>query len=142
MVTPKLETEAALALRRPRRARKIILVVEDEKLVRWTIREGLRRDYRVYAAASAEEALEILPRLKGLNGILVDVRLPGMDGLAFSQKVRDVWPKAKVFVMTAYNHESAPKDAFGVRADGYLAKPFALQVLKDMLASHLGGSSA
>ena len=39
--------------------------------------------------------------------------------------------------MTAFDQESAPRQAFSVRADGYLSKPFALETLKDMLASHL-----
>src|SRR5437867_3388240 len=50
---PKLEIERP---RLTRRVRKTILVVEDERLMRWSIREALRRDYRVRLAASAEEA--------------------------------------------------------------------------------------
>ncbi|HXX95279.1 MAG TPA: response regulator [Planctomycetota bacterium] len=128
--------------RRVRRARKTLLVVEDEKLIRWSIREALRRDFHVRAAASAEEAGKLLPRIKHLDGVLVDVRLPGMSGLEFCQKVRASWPRVKVFVMTAYSQETAARDAFGVHADAYLAKPFELETLRDMMASHLGGYSA
>jgi len=138
--TPK--PEPAAKARRARRTRKTLLVVEDEKLIRWSIRESLRRDFLVRAAGSAEEALKVLPKLKGLDGVLVDVRLPGMGGLEFCRKVRASWPKAKVFVMTAYNRETAARDAFGVHADGYLAKPFLIETLRDMMASHLGGTSA
>jgi CheY-like chemotaxis protein len=117
-------------------------VVEDEKLVRWSIREALRHEFRVRAVGSAEEAQKLLPRLKALDGLLVDVRLPGMSGLDFSRKVRASWPKVKVFVMTAFSQETAAHDAFGVHADAYLAKPFMLETLQDMMASHLGGNSA
>jgi two-component system response regulator (stage 0 sporulation protein F) len=125
-----------------RRLRKSILVVDDEKLVRWSIREALKQEYLVRVASSAEEALEILPRLRRLDGLLVDVRLPGMDGLDFSKRARAVWPNAKIFVMTAYNHATAARDAFGIHADAYLAKPFSLDTIRDMLASHIGVSSA
>jgi two-component system response regulator (stage 0 sporulation protein F) len=125
-----------------RRQRKQILVVDDEKLVRWSLREALKQDYLVRVASSAEEALEMLPRLRRLDGVLVDVRLPGMDGLDFSRQARAVWPQAKIFVMTAYNHSTAARDAFGIHADAYLAKPFSLDTVRDMLASHLGVSSA
>lgn len=134
--------ESEVKTRRVRRARKTLLVVEDEKLIRWSIREALRRDFHVRAAASAEEAQKLLPKLKNLDGLLVDVRLPGMNGLEFCQKARVSWPKVKVFVMTAYSQETAARDAFGVHADAYLAKPFEIETLRDMMASHLGGNSA
>ena len=139
MSTPKPE---AVMPRKTRRARKTLLVVEDEKLIRWSIREALKRDYHVRSAGSAEEALAILPKLRGLDGLLVDVRLPGMDGLALAGQARSAWPKVKVFVMTAYDHQTAPREAFGAHADGYLAKPFSMETLRDMLASHIGGTSA
>ena len=122
---------------RPRRDRKGLLVVDDEKLVRWSIREALRGDYRVWAAESAEQALQIAERLKHLDGVLVDIRLPGASGFELIQKLRLAHPHLKVFIMTAYDLECAPRQAFSVRADGYLAKPFAMENLQGMLASHL-----
>jgi CheY-like chemotaxis protein len=117
--------------------RKGLLVVDDEKLVRWAIRESLRGEYRVWTAESAEQAMQMLDRIKHLDGILVDVRLPGASGYELIQKVRAARPELKVFVMTAYDHQSAPRQAFSVRADGYLSKPFAMEMLHAMLASHL-----
>lgn len=118
-------------------ARRSILVVEDEKLTRWSISEALREEYRVHVAATAEQALKLVGRLKRLDGVLVDIRLPGMDGLEFVRRARTERPDLKVFVMTAYNQETTARDAFGVRADGYLTKPFDLRMLRDMLDSRL-----
>jgi len=120
-----------------RRDRKGVLVVDDEKLVRWSIREALRGQYRVWTADSAEKAVRMVRRIKHLDGVLVDIRLPGASGYELIRELRAVKPDLKVFVMTAYDRESAPRQAFSVRADGYLAKPFSLEMLKDMLASHL-----
>jgi CheY-like chemotaxis protein len=120
-----------------RRDRKGILVVDDEKLVRWSIREALRGQYRVWAAESAERALRMLDHIKHLDGVLVDIRLPGASGYELIRQMRAVHPELKVFVMTAFDQESAPRQAFSVRADGYLSKPFSMETLKDMLASHL-----
>jgi CheY-like chemotaxis protein len=119
------------------RPRKTILVVEDEKLIRWSIREALRGSYHVRLAESAEEALAKMKRLKRVDGVLVDVRLPRMDGLEFVRQARESRPGLKVFLMTAYNHDTAAREAFGIRADGYLCKPFEMETLRDMLASHL-----
>jgi CheY-like chemotaxis protein len=120
-----------------RRERRGVLVVDDDKLVRWSVRETLRGQYRVWTAESAEQAARMLPRIKHLDGVLVDIRLPGASGYEFIQQLRKERPELKVFVMTAFDHESAPRQAFSVRADGYLSKPFLMETLHDMLASHL-----
>jgi CheY-like chemotaxis protein len=120
-----------------RRDRKGLLVVDDEKLVRWSIREALRGEYRIWTAESAEQALKMSARIKNLDGILVDIRLPGASGFELIEKLRLAHPDLKVFVMTAYDLECAPRQAFSVRADGYLSKPFAMENLQGMLASHL-----
>jgi two-component system response regulator AtoC len=119
------------------RERKGLLVVDDERLVRWSIRESLRGEYRVWTAESAEQAQKMLDRIKHLDGVLVDIRLPGASGYEFIRQVRMSRPDLKIFVMTAYDQESAPRQAFSVRADGYLSKPFLMETLHDMLASHL-----
>jgi CheY-like chemotaxis protein len=117
--------------------RKGLLVVDDEKLVRWSIRESLRKQYRVWTAESAEQAIKMLAHIKHLDGVLVDIRLPGQSGYEFISQIRMARPELKVFVMTAYDQESAPRQAFSVRADGYLSKPFSMETLHDMMASHL-----
>jgi len=122
---------------RGRHERRGILAVDDDKLIRWSIRESLRGSYRVWTAGSAEKAIRMLARIKHLDAVLVDIRLPGASGYEFIQQVRAARPELKVFVMTAYDHDSAPRQAFSVRADGYLSKPFLLETLHDMLASHL-----
>ncbi len=115
-----------------------LLVVEDEKLVRWTVRKALQDLARVRLAATAEKALQTLRGKARIDGLLVDVHLPGMDGLELVRRARELRPGIKVFVMTAFDLERAPHAAFEVRADAYLPKPFAIDVLRDMLASHLG----
>jgi two-component system nitrogen regulation response regulator GlnG len=120
-----------------RRDRKGILVVDDERLIRWSIREALRGQYRVWTAESAERALRMLHRLKHVHGLLVDIRLPGASGYELIAQVRALCPDLKVFIMSGYDKESGPRQAFSVRADGYLSKPFLMETLKDMLVSHL-----
>lgn len=127
--------------RRAAQRRKAILVVDDERLIRWSIHEALKKDYAVRLAPTAEEGLRMLSRLKRLDAVLVDVRLPRMDGLEFARQACSKRPGLKVFLMTAFNQESAAREAFAVRAEGYLCKPFEFQTLKDMLVSHLSGSA-
>jgi len=117
--------------------KKGLIVVDDDKLVRWSIRESLRSEYRVWTAESAEQALRMLHRIKHVHGMLVDVRLPGACGYELIQKVKALRPELKVFVMTGYDPQSAPRQAFSVQADGYLSKPFSMEMLHAMMASHL-----
>ena len=122
----------------PRDVRPALLVVEDEKLVRWTVRKALQDLVRVRLAADAEQALETLRGPARIDGLLADVRLPGLSGLELIRQARELRPGLKVFVMTAFDRTTAPQAAFRVRADAYLPKPFSIDVLRDMIASHLG----
>ncbi len=117
--------------------RKSILIVDDEKLLLWSIREALRSEYRVWTAGSAEDALRLIPRIKHLDAALVDIRLPGASGYELIGELRKQHPTIKAFVMTAFDPESAPRQAFRARANGYLSKPFAMETLRNMLSSHL-----
>jgi CheY-like chemotaxis protein len=137
-LTPKHSEESVSPTKtRGRQERKGLLVLDDEKLIRWSIRESLRGTYRVWTAESAEQATKMLGRLKHLDGVLVDIRLPGASGYDFIRHVHVARPELKIFIMTAFDHDSAPRQAFSVRADGYLSKPFSMETLQDMLASHL-----
>lgn len=91
----------------------------------------------MWTAESAEKALQQMPRIKHLDAVLVDIRLPGASGYELIEQLRALHADLKVFVMTAYDKESAPSQAFRARADSYLSKPFSMETLKDMLASHL-----
>lgn len=119
------------------KTRPRLLVVEDEKLIRWSVREALKGLAQVRLAATAERALRTLEGKARLDGLLVDVRLPGMDGWALARRARELRPGLKIFVMTAYDQDRAPREAFDIRAEAYLPKPFSVDVLRDMMACHL-----
>lgn len=119
------------------KGRPALLVVEDEKLVRWSVREALKDLARVRLAASAERALRTLEGPSKIDALLLDVRLPGMNGWELARRARELRPRLKIFMMTAFDQDRAPREAFDVRADAYLPKPFDVDVLRDMVASHL-----
>jgi len=119
-------------------ARPTLLVVDDDRLLRWAIRQALGGQARIRLAGTGEQALDLIRRGKRkFDGALVDVRLPGMDGLEFARRAKELLPDLKVFMMTAFDPAAAPRQAFAVRAEGYLPKPFEMSTLRDMIASHL-----
>jgi DNA-binding NtrC family response regulator len=102
----------------------LILVVEDEDNLRRVIELQLRSaNFDVEQARTAEEALEVAPRA---HMILTDVRLPGMDGLQFMQRLRDQNSQTPVIVMTAYGTVETAVEAMKAGALDFLPKPFSM----------------
>jgi DNA-binding NtrC family response regulator len=105
-----------------------ILVVDDEPLIRWAVREGLESaGYVVLEAGSAGEALA---RLAGVNGrvdvALLDVRLPDSDDLGLLEQVRRRAPGCRVIVMTAHGTPELLDEAMTAGAFDTISKPFDL----------------
>lgn len=105
----------------------LILVVEDEDNLRRVIELQLRSaNFDVEQARTAEEALEVAPRA---HLILTDVRLPGIDGLQFMQRLRDQNSQTPVIVMTAYGTVETAVEAMKAGALDFLPKPFSMDHL-------------
>jgi DNA-binding NtrC family response regulator len=106
-----------------------ILVVDDEKLIRWSVGERLQRDgYEVIAAESGEQALEMLAA-SAPDLMLLDVRLPGLDGLATLQRALEILPEVTVLMMSAHSTVDVAVEAMKHGAIDFLVKPFPFQSL-------------
>ena len=99
-----------------------ILLVEDHQIVR----EGVRRivelepDIKIVAeAANAEQALEQMA-LHNPDIVLMDVKMPGKDGIQLTREISSEWPNTKVIILTTYTDYL--KEAIQAGAAGYLAK--------------------
>lgn len=109
-----------------------VLVVEDDDVIRDFVTIALRGvGYDVETASHGAAALDILSRA-GLNLILLDMRMPIMDGWQFSRLYREgPGPHVPIVVVTAA--QDARETAAEVDADDYLAKPFHLRELLDVV---------
>ena len=107
-----------------------ILVVEDEKHLAEGIRFNLEAEgYEVEVIPDGAQALKRLVEPNGLDLVLLDVMLPGMDGFEVARRMRAAGNFTPVLMLTA---KSLPEDVvqgLEVGADDYLAKPFDLPVL-------------
>ena len=110
-----------------------VLIVEDEA----RLREGLRRavpamGYVPITAGSAEEAMALMER-DPCEVILLDLRLPGMNGMAFFEIVRQRWPRTQVIVATGYGDLDSAKRAVHLEAVEFLTKPCTLSDLESAI---------
>lgn len=101
-----------------------ILVVDDEPNVLAAFKDLLERgEHRVLAAPDAETGLEILDA-EAPDLVIMDVRLPGMDGLSAFRKIRESHPRLPVIIMTAQATTDLAIEATKLGAFDYQLKPF------------------
>ena len=104
-------------------ARTKILVVDDEEVVRLSHSRLLSGDdcnvETVWNGAAALAEMERRP----YDLVLLDLRMPGMDGLTTLRAIKDRWPSAEVVIITGYPSVETAKEAIRLGAYGYLAKP-------------------
>jgi thioredoxin reductase (NADPH) len=113
--------------------RPVILAVDDDANVLRSVQGDLRRkyarDYRIMAASSGAEALDLLARLKSSSArvsvIVTDQRMPGMGGVELLEKALEIYPDARSVLLTAYaDTEVAIRAINRVRLDQYILKPW------------------
>ena len=104
---------------------KNILVVDDEEVVRRAhVRTLESANRRVRAVSDGEQALRALEE-EPYDLVLLDLRMPGMDGMSVLKAVKAGWPDAAVVVVTGYPSVETAKEAIRLGAHDYLAKPLA-----------------
>jgi DNA-binding response OmpR family regulator len=107
---------------------KHILIVDDDALLRRSLAFHLEQaGYRVTSAASAEDALAIVRRVLP-NLVLLDIGLPGMDGLDALRQIKDQYAIPVIFV-TARRRDLDEVLGLELGADDYVTKPFDVDVL-------------
>ncbi|HVC98701.1 MAG TPA: sigma-54 dependent transcriptional regulator [Pirellulales bacterium] len=104
-----------------------VLIIDDEESICWALRRLAREDgHEVSVASSAEDALELAVG-KGCDLVVLDIRLPGMDGLTALSRFRQLLPDTPVVVITAFGSLATAVEAVRNGAFEYLTKPFDLE---------------
>lgn len=114
-----------------------VLVVDDEAAIRALLRLCLRDAYECLEAAGGEEALALL-RVTPVDALLIDLRMPGMDGLQLLSVAKEQAPSRPVVVVTALDEPEVAVEAMKRGADDYLTKPFSRERLARTLEEALG----
>jgi len=121
----------------PIKKRKILLV-EDETVVREALRDWLIDDgYDVDVAENGEEALKKIEE-EEFGVIVLDLKLPGIDGLQVFEEAKELKPKTKAIMITAYPSRETLEKAKRLGLLDYLAKPFNAEDLEKIINKALG----
>lgn len=100
-----------------------ILVVDDEEVVRLSYFRTLSgKRCQVELVKSGLDALQVMAQ-QAFDVVLLDLRMPEMNGLAVLKHIKQRWPDSEVIVITGYPAVETAKQALALGAYGYLAKP-------------------
>ena len=110
---------------------KKILIVDDEEPIRMLYKSELEEEgYKIFLAANAHQALEIVEK-ESLDLVVLDIKMPGMDGIEAMQKIVGKKKEVPIIINSAYPHF---KESFMTWvADEYVVKSSNLQELKDKI---------
>jgi len=108
-----------------------VLVVDDDPLVCQQLQElYAHNDLRVTVVTSAEEALEELGE-KDIDLVVTDIRLPGISGVALTERIQENWPDVPVIAITGYADIETAVSVLKLGASDYLVKPFGAAALHE-----------
>lgn len=106
-----------------------VLIVEDDKNLRWMLKENLHNEGFVpFMAADGEEAVEMLAS-RGFSMYILDIMLPGRDGLSLAREIRKADKKTPIIFLTARSLKHDIMEGFMLGADDYIIKPFDIDEL-------------
>ncbi len=109
-----------------------VLIVEDETIIRESLREWLKDTYAVTTCENGEEALPLISK-EDFDILIVDVRLPGKSGLEVMSEAKELKPQLKCIVITAYPSVELAVEAMKMGAVDYLIKPVAPELLERVM---------
>ena len=119
----------------------VVLLVEDEALVRMIAADGLQEEgFKVLEAAHGEEALSVLQATPGVRALITDVEMPGpLNGFALARLVKQRWPHIGIVIMSGRMAPGPEKSPMGAQ---FLPKPFTPANLVAAVQKVLGPESA
>jgi len=101
---------------------KVLVVDDDEVVRRCHLRSLCGIDCITQGALNGADALAAMER-DPFDVVLLDLRMPGMDGMAVLQAIKEKWPESEVIVITGYPSIESAKEAVRLGAHDYIAKP-------------------
>jgi two-component system response regulator (stage 0 sporulation protein F) len=112
------------------RVKKNVLIVDDEKEICWLLKQALNEEgYQVSVAHSGKEGLARIGQGDEVDMLILDLRLPDMNGLDLLEQIRAAGLQTPTVVITAFGDEESRESAARLGVKGFLDKPFEVSTL-------------
>lgn len=122
--------------------KKKVLIVDDQNGIRVLLLEVFSSEgYNTFQAANGKIALEIVRR-ESPDLVLLDMKIPGMDGLEILKHIKTIDSSIKVIMMTAYGELDMIKEATDLGALMHFTKPFDIDEMRMEVNKHLQGGTS
>ncbi|MEO0123797.1 MAG: sigma-54 dependent transcriptional regulator [candidate division WOR-3 bacterium] len=115
---------------------KILLLDDEESLLKWLSFALQENGYDVYATNEPRNALNQL-KLEKFDCVISDIRMPGMDGFQFLKNVRSIYPHLPVIFITAYGSMESVINAMRDKASDYILKPFGIDEILNRIRANI-----
>jgi two-component system response regulator (stage 0 sporulation protein F) len=116
-----------------------ILIVDDQFGIRILLTEIFKKEgYSTFHAANGLQAIDLVQNEKP-DLILLDMKIPGMDGVEILRRVRQINTDVKVIIMTAYGELDMIQEAKNLGALTYFSKPFDIDEIRSSVNEYLNG---
>ena len=103
-----------------------LLIVDDETAIRWALRNTLQRmNFEIAEAETGEQAIALVRTVR-VDAVLLDIGMPGMNGIEACRRIRQLMPLLGIVMLTVRNTEEDKIQALDAGADDYITKPFHL----------------
>src|SRR6056297_995566 len=112
--------------------KKNILIIDDEKNIRFTLKKSLESDYEVVTAVNGEDGIEKFQE-NNFDLVLLDMKLPGMDGMEVLKQIKDIDKTADIIIITGFGSVDSAVETMKLGAIDYLRKPFTPDEIKEIV---------
>ncbi|WP_100407531.1 response regulator transcription factor [Bacillus solitudinis] len=118
-----------------------VLIVEDQSIVRQGLKLMLEQDSQIKVVAEAENGEKAIKKMEAhvIDVVLMDIRMPVMNGLEATRKIKECWPRVKILILTTFNDDEYAIQALKYGANAFLLKTSDQNVLLNAVHSCLQG---
>ncbi|MEH7382026.1 response regulator transcription factor [Bacillus sp. JJ1533] len=108
-----------------------VLIVEDQSIVRQGLKLMLQQDKQIRVVAEAENGEDAINKMEAhvIDVVLMDIRMPVMNGLDATRKIKERWPNVKILILTTFNDDEYAIQALKYGANAFLLKTSDQQTL-------------
>ena len=116
---------------------KKILICDDEEGIRESLKLILGDHYNLILTADGQQCLDCLENAKDIGLVLLDIKMPQINGLDVLKIIKDKYPAINVVVITGYKSVETASEATNLGASGYITKPFKAEEILEKVKKDL-----